>query len=617
MPSPRTPRSTATEPEATEPTEFEIPEDLTGLDEDSLSTLTEQAQAAFDQFAENDAPSADDVAAIRELGSALTDLRAERTRRDDEAAARRAEFEAEIAAVRGDSASTEGSDDPEADPDADDGVEGEPTDPPAETPAEPEAEAVPEPVAASAARRGALRIQAPLKRGTLNPSLGEIAAHAPDPGIEDRRPEVVITAAADVPHLSPGQRIATLPDLVEATIGRAKALGVTNGQPTFVPLASINREFPTVIDERMNPDSTRAAFEAMIAPAAKRSEFEALVAAGGWCAPSEIRYEFFNIAEVAGLLDLPTFGVRRGGVRFPISLSLADFFALSGAPASGIATNATMPFQWTEADDINAATGSPGPSKLCLRPPCPDFDEERLEAHGICVTAGNLTESAYPELIRDFIAKAVVAHARVMNRRHILLMVAGSTATTPTSAAGQSAAAHILGGYALNAVDYREKHGMAPGSVLEGVLPVWVLELMRSDIAKMNGGDTLDRLRLADAIIRDFFDVRNIRMQWVQDWQTRLASGIAPVGGTAPTNWPTSATGLLYAPGTWGRGNGMTLDLGVVRDSVLNADNDHTAAWSEEATLVAKFGHESRVITFANLEATGHTGDQTALTDGP
>ncbi len=36
----------------------------------------------------------------------------------------------------------------------------------------------------------------------------------------------------------------------------------------------------------------------------------------------------------------------------------------------------------------------------------------------------------------------------------------------------------------------------------------------------------------------------------------------------------------------------MTLNLGVVRDSVLNAENDHTALWTEECHLIAKVGHE-------------------------
>jgi hypothetical protein len=594
---------------------FEIPEDLTtladgDLDEGNPESLTARAVAAFNELAQNENPGSAEVDAVAELADAIEALRAERGTRAAAADERRESVRSQMARVNG----------PEDEPDDDGGGEtGDEGDEPV-VPVEvvedtPELESV----AASANRRGIV-VSTPLRQPTLNPTLAQIAARAPDPGIEDPRPEVVITAAADVPRLSPGQRIPTVTDLVNACTDRAKALGVSNGNPVFVPLATINRTFPTILDSTMSEDAVMAAFEAMVDPHRHSQQaMEALVAAGGWCAPSEIRYEFFQISEVAGLWDAPTFGVQRGGIRFPINggLSLFDFFALSGAPASGIPTAGTMPWEWTEADDIATVTGTG--AKLCLRPPCPSFDEVRLRAFGICVTAGNLTEDAYPELIRHFIAQTVIAHARVINRRHLLLAAAASTATTPVGTTTESPTTHILGGYGLNAADYREKHGMAPTAVLEGVMPSWTRELMRSDLAKRNGFGGAEGLNVGDQMLSDFFDTRYIRMQWVQDWQTRgaaAAGSIAPTDGSIPTNWPTSVQGMLYAPGTFGRGNGMRLDLGVVRDSVLNAENDHTAAWSEEATLIAKFGHESRLITFDDLVANGASGSQQTPT-GP
>jgi hypothetical protein len=464
-----------------------------------------------------------------------------------------------------------------------------------------------EPVAASA--RKAIKVAARIKRATLNPSLKDIGRNQPDPGLKTQGPELVLTAAADVPHFSNGQRIESLDDLADAAIARARALGIGNGAPHFVPLANIARSFPDVFDADVDsPVEVRTSIEKRVSGFDGHSSFEALVAAGGWCAPSEIRYEFFDISEVAGQLDLPTFGVRRGGLKWPQSLSLADFFALSGAPSSGLPTNATMPWEWTETDDILAATGTT-PSKACLRPPCPQFDEARLRLFGLCVLAGNLTEDAFPELIRNFLAKVVVAHQRSINRRMLLLLAAASTATTPT-VAGETAVNAWLGGLDLNAVDYREKHGMAPNAALEVVAPAWTRGVLRSDLAKKNG---IERLDASDAYLMDLFNSRDLRVQWVSDWQTRGATGIAPVGGAIPTNWPTTAQVAMFAPGTFGRGNGMTLDLGVVRDSVLNADNDHTAAWSEEATMLAKFGHESRLLTL-NTVAGGVSGAQAALT---
>lgn len=609
----------AAKDEPDEPASFEIPEDISGLDDDELKALTDKAVDALDRMLDAahvdgaPAPTPDQVQVAKDLAGAIKDMKAERGSRDEDAENRRREFEEAIAEVRPAQDQVEDGTGQQAEGEgegSDDGGQpaGKEAEQPAETPAEGEL------VDANASRRGALKVEVVPRKATMNPSLAAIAANQPDPGLNDQRPDIEITAAADVPMFSNGEPIPTLDDLVRAMTARASALGIGNGTPHFVPLAKIKRQFPLVVDaENMTPAQQKAAWDEMLADRAGGSpsvqaNMEALVAAGGWCAPSEIRYDFFDVSGVSGLVDLPTFGVRRGGLRWPTSLSLFDFFALSGAPASGLPSNATMPWEWTETDDILAATGAT-PTKTCLRPPCPGYNEERLRVFGLCVLAGNLTEDAFPELIRHFVGLTVTAHARVINRRMLLLMATASTATTPT-VAGETAVNAWLGGLSLNATDYRAKFGMAENAVLEIVAPSWAREVLRSDLAKKNG---LDRLDAADAYLMSLFDVRNLRVQWVQDWQTRLASGIAPNGGGIPTNWPTTATAMMFAPGTFGRGNGMTLDLGVVRDSVLNADNDHTAAWSEEATMLAKFGNESRLITL-NTVAGGVTGQQAALT---
>jgi len=97
---------------------------------------------------------------------------------------------------------------------------------------------------------------------------------------------------------------------------------------------------------------------------------------------------------------------------------------------------------------------------------------------------------------------------------------------------------------------------------------------------------------VSDAQIAAWFDCRNLRVQFVDDFQVRGAS--QPGAATAITSYPAVVNGLLYAAGTVARGNGMTLDLGVVRDSTLNAENDFTAAWMEECHLIAQFGHQVR-----------------------
>jgi hypothetical protein len=121
------------------------------------------------------------------------------------------------------------------------------------------------------------------------------------------------------------------------------------------------------------------------------------------------------------------------------------------------------------------------------------------------------------------------------------------------------------------------------------VLPTWARGVVRSDLAKRNGLALFD---VTDAMIAEWFDIRGVRVQFVGDYQAR-GSGL-PGQTAAITAWPTSIEFMIYAAGTFVRGDGMSLDLGVVRDSTLNAKNDHTAAWTESCHLIAKFGHESR-----------------------
>lgn len=322
------------------------------------------------------------------------------------------------------------------------------------------------------------------------------------------------------------------------------------------------------------------------------------------CSPSEVRYDFFNIACSDGLVDLPTFGVDRGGIRYPTSPSLADVFSAIAFGGVSVALAVTsVPWLWTEASDTAAATGSP--TKPCVRVPCPTFNEVRLDCIGECITAGNLTESAYPEAVSNFLGLMSRAHERAMNGRQLAQMTSLSAAAINTGSfavTGQPVYQQIYGGISLAVTDYRERYGMCQRDVIEVVAPHWLRAAIRADLAWRNG---VPPEQVPDSALDMDFSTLGARVQWVSDYQVR---GSGQFGhSTAMTAWPTSATLMVFAAGTFVRGNGLSLDLGVVRDSTLNSTNDHTAGWSEECFLVARFGHESRqyTITFA---VNGRTG---------
>jgi hypothetical protein len=430
-------------------------------------------------------------------------------------------------------------------------------------------------------------------------SLADARRYAPPTGTAPKG-RLAVTASVDIPGVDRSKGVNGIDDLVEIFSRKARSMPITQGNPNQQLVATVRNEYEHTIDDRTNLGQVAELFKHLTSDDKKQS----LVAAGGWCAPSEVRYDFFNIACEDGLIDLPTFGVSRGGIRFPTSPSLADVFGsvAFGGFSTGFSVTSN-PWLWTEASDIAAVTGSP--TKPCVRVPCASFNEERLECYGVCLTAGNLTDDAYPENTANFLRLLMSAHAHAMNGRFIQHMVSRSSAPVSTGSyavTGQPVYQQVYGGISLAATDYRARYGMCSDDILEAVIPYWVEAEIRADLAWRNG---VEPNQVTRAEIEGDFNAIGVRVQWVNDWQVRGAGQFG--NATALTSWPTSATIMLYAAGTFILGNGLSLDLGVVRDSVLNATNDHTAAWTEECHLIARVGHESRQYTI-NFAVNGRTG---------
>jgi hypothetical protein len=432
-------------------------------------------------------------------------------------------------------------------------------------------------------------------------SLSATQRQAPDPKVPERTN--AITASVDIPGVAAGQDLPTMEALGEAFRAKAKAVPITTAGPRGAAkhlVASVRNAFDHTVDNRTPHATVEELFRSMTD---KHDSAESLVAGGGWCAPSEIRYDFFNIASAAPhMIDLPTIGVSRGGIRFPVSPAIGDvFFQNAGSnPASGFGgfafsmSNATDPWLWTEADDQATVTGSV--NKPVLRVPCPSFSEVRLECYGISLTAGNLTDDAYPESTQNFIRLLRAAYAHAINARLIGLMVTASgAANTITTNVTHAIVPRVINAAGLAATDYRNRFGMDETAVLEVVYPFWLLEAMRSDLGYKPGINDTGLYAVADATIMGLFTARNVRPQFVSDWQVRGASQLG--NATVQLAWPTTVNFMLYAAGTFVHGNGLQLDLGIIRDSVLNAENDYTALWAEECHLIAQVGHSSRLYT--------------------
>lgn len=592
-----------------EPELFEAPADLTLIrDDEELRSLETEAVAAFDRLMAREQRTAEDIGYAERLAADLDRIRAElrvrSTRASEQAELARQEQERQLAALnqRVNGPGTE------AAPAASTAADGGTVDLSA--------------IAQATAQGVALALfgddEAKLARAQSRfASLGETAARAPRPKVSGHVPDVV-TASIDIPGIAHGTAMASLESLAEAFQRKAKAVPVTRDGRSAPrhQVASVRNSFEHTIDDRTSEGKIEALWKEMT----KAENQKALVAGGGWCAPSQIMYDFFNIAEdTDGTIDLPTVGVSRGGIRFPVSPAIGDvFFQNAGSnPASGFGgfafsmSNATDPWLWTESDDILTVTGSV--NKPTLRVPCPSFSEVRLECYGISLTAGNLTDDAYPESTQNFIRLLRAAYSHAINARLINLMdTAAGGATTIGAVTTDGPATRVLNAIALAAMDYRARFAMSTRAVLEVVVPYWMKEIIRADLTLRPVTD-LAAMAVADAQIDAFFAARNVRVQWVNDYQVRGAN--QPGSSSNLTVWPATVNFLVYAAGTFLHGTGLQLDLGVIRDSVLNAENDYTALWAEECHLIAQVGHSARKYTCA-FAVSGQVGGAVATPNG-
>lgn len=320
-----------------------------------------------------------------------------------------------------------------------------------------------------------------------------------------------------------------------------------------------------------------------------------LVAAGGWCAPSETLYDFCAVPSATDLISLPEITIRRGGVRWPIEPDLSAIFE-------------SFQFYFTETE-LEAVDGEGNPTavKNCVSIPCPDdFEELRLNAVGYCVEAGILQAQGWPELIEWFLQNLVAEHLRAISRRTILDMVAGSEAKTIPAGSQIAAGSSVLNSLSLMAVNLRIKAGLGRTATIEGVAPVWLHDVIRADLANQQGTETKN---VTDAQIDGWLSARNIALQFVGDWQTRTAG---MPGHLDTVEYPDEVKVLLYPAGTWFRAMSNVIELGTMYPKEQLQVNRYTLFFTEDAIAVGKRCNDSLVVTVP-ICPSGAYGPQQAI----
>lgn len=589
--------------------DLEIPENLSDLSAADLGDLRSKAVDAFQTLYAGGEFTDEDLATLGTLTEGIEALSAEISTRE-QAAAERAAKAAEMAAkVGADKPATE--DEGEDDTPAEEKTEAEADidEAEAEKKAAEEAEkkakaaaADVEPAAAVDAEPEAEAVTAAAPRGPIKLSGIRRHVHTPAPAIteetsvEDTAPKARMTVA-DVPGFA-ADSDASFEDLAVALDRRlqgfnsgAYAAAARSGRAMSErhSLAVVRKAF----DERATVGSPESADAAMaFAVNEKNLPGGSLVAAGGWCAPSETVYDLLEDESRDGLISLPEINVTRGGIKFTKGPKFADLYA---APSFNFteAEAKEGKYQPTSATDQTNKVGA----KPVYHVPCTDFEEVRLSAAGLHIQAGLLQQRGYPELVARTIRGALVAHEHKMSERIIASMETQSTAVSMD--AGQiGAAAPILTAIELQVEHYRYAQRLTRSTTLEAVFPYWVHGAIRTDLARRQGVDLMD---VPDSRIDAWFRSRGVNAQFVYDWQALAGDA------SAFKVWPGSLKFLLYSAGTFVKGSQDVITLDTVYDSVLLGQNDYTALFTEEGYLVAKRGHDARVVTVP-LNPNGGTG---------
>ena len=579
--------------------DLEIPENLSDLADADLAEMRSKAVDAFQTLYAGGEFSDEDLATLGTLTDGIEVLSAEISSRE-QAASERAAKAAELAAKIG------------ADKPAPAEDEEKPADeaPAEDAPAEDEAEKKAKAAAAEtveveaptkpAASPEAVTAAAPASRGPIK--LSGIRRHvsAPAPAISEETPVEDTSRArltvADVPGFA-ADSDASFEDLAVALDRRLQGFNSgAYGAAARAGRAMSERHSLAVVrksfDERATVGSPESADAAMaFAVNEKNLPGGSLVAAGGWCAPSETVYDLLEDESRDGLISLPEINVTRGGIKFTKGPKFADLYA---APS----------FNFTEEDakagkylPDTAGSGNKVGAKPVYQVPCTDFEEVRLSAAGMHIQAGLLQQRGYPELVARTIRGALVAHEHKMSERVIAAMEAQSTAVSLDT--GQiGALAPVLTAIELQVEHYRYAQRLSRSTTLEAVFPYWVRGAIRTDLSRREGVDLID---VPDSRIDAWFRSRGVNPQFVYDWQALTGEA-----GTFKV-WGGSVKFLLYSAGTFVKGGQDVITLDTVYDSVLLGQNDYTALFTEEGYLVAKRGHDARVVTVP-LNPNGGTG---------
>lgn len=529
------------------------PEDLSPLSDDELSALQDSLRARADEIATPDADLSDaEIDEVERLVGDVERIGAQITANAEAATARQERLNTVLSKLHPAEPEVE-TDDAEVTDEGD----GEPVDAEVvEIQAEVEDAETEAPlaIAASATARTARVAPRPAPM-TARPRLPKAPAAAKPP----TRPRDFMKATNLAAHRKEGDSLANTFDVAKAIcdtkVGWTRPGSHTGrGTRDYVAIAT-GRKSGFAHEVSADPRENYGAFQALLGQfSQKRGEDGALVAAVGCRAPLTPIYDFYRTAVVQTPIedDLPTVQAPRGGVRWIRS------------PDYSQALLAVGDFDNNEADPDD---------KPCLTASCPAEETAYVTAVTKCVQFDNLEYTVFPELVEDLLEDSAVIFAQHKETKYLDYINLHSTAVS--SDPGYGTALALLYSWETAATQYRKRRQMRRDAMLKAYLPDWVLNNMKIDMGS-HGYGGLDYLGVTDQQVEAQWRSRGLDPVWINDAASVAPNQLLRAAQAAGTlnPWPTTVTGYLFAPGVFGRMDGGTLDVGLVRDSLLNKQNN-------------------------------------------
>lgn len=329
---------------------------------------------------------------------------------------------------------------------------------------------------------------------------------------------------------------------------------------------------------------------------------QALTASGGICLPTNVDYEVKTWATAERPLKegLPGFDASRGGLLFIEPPSIGTL-----AAAVGI---------WTEATDAEPLAAT----KPVLQVTCGATVQVFCAAVTARVGYGNMQSRFQPELVAGYTDLAAAEHAR-KGDLNLLELIQEKCLKDVTSAKVVGATRDLITAINAAAANFRATNRLPRDVALTAIFPSWCMDLIKIDLARESAhqqGNDFNSLAITDEQVTDLLKAHGINPIFTLDYLPEKTGGTGYPAQTfavqganaAMVNFPTKMVWNLFPEGAIQFLDGGRLDLGVVRDSTLDATNDMEVFYESFEAIADRGFSKSCMQYVTELCANGQSG---------